>query len=186
MTTMDAVAAQTQAFRLAGFALAQAAWSIEDGGELVPLGIAEQGTERNAMRFATDITDERLGELYQIVAGRVESGHHGVLAFSSDHLDQDGQPLSVLNVHILDSRAELVGVVRQAYQPARSSRIPGRSARFAVIGTPVPSDEIDVPGCREGILFGVMSHPQGKRLFPQLTAFALQMIEAQRSDNEGD
>ena len=186
MTTLDAVATQTLAFRLAGFALAQAAWSIEDGSELVPLGIAEQGTERHAMRFATDITDERLGELYPIVAAKVEAGHHGVLAFGSHHLNQDGESLAVLNVHILDNQAELVGVVRQAYQPARSSRLPGRSVRFAVIGTPVPSDEIDIPGCREEILFGVMSHPQGKRLFPQLTAFALQMIEAQRSDDEGD
>jgi hypothetical protein len=185
MTTEEAVGAQPQALRLAGFALAQAAWSIEDGIELVPLGIAEQDGQRNAMRFVTDITDARLAELRTIIAGKLEPGRYGVLAFSSHHLDKDREPLAVLNVHILDGSSDLVGTVRQAYQPARSSRIPGRSVPFAVIGTPVPSDEIDIPGSREGILLGVMSHPQGERLFPQLAAFALQMIGAQRSDTEG-
>jgi hypothetical protein len=186
MTTEEAVGAQPQALRLAGFALAQAAWSVEDGAELVPLGIAEQDGERNAMRFVTDITDERLAELRTIVAGKLEPGRYGVLAFSSHHLDRNGDPLAVLNVHILDRDGELTATVRQAYQPARSSRIPGRSSPFAVIGTPVPSDEIDLPGTRENVLLGVMSHPQGERLFPELAEIAVQMIEAQRSAPEGD
>ena len=83
---------QAQAFRLAGFALAQAAWSVEDGEDLVPLGIAERD------------------------------------------------------------------------------------------GTPSPSDEVDIPGAREGILLGVMSHPEGERLFPQLASFAREFTEASASE----
>jgi hypothetical protein len=41
MSTDNAAIGQAQAFRLAGFALAQAAWSVENGGDLVPLGIAK-------------------------------------------------------------------------------------------------------------------------------------------------
>jgi hypothetical protein len=181
MNNEDPAIGQAQAFRLAGFALAQAAWSIEDGEELVPIGIAEQDGQRNLMRFATEITPERLAQLFALVAGKVEPGRYGVLAFTSVGEQPNGEPLAVLNALIVDDGAELIGTIRQAYQPARSSRIPGRSSPFSIIGTPSPSEEIDVDGAREGILLGIMSHPEGERLFPQLAAFAREMIEASQS-----
>ncbi len=180
MSGEDAAIAQAEAFRLAGFALAQAAWSVEDGEDLVPLGIAVQGGQRNLMRFATEITPERLLQLYGIVGGNVEPGQYGVLAFASTGVQPTGEPLAVLNALIVDESGDLIGSVGQAFQPARSSRIPGRSSPFSVIGTPSPSDEIDIPGAREGILLGVMSHPEGERLFPQLAAFAREMIDVNR------
>jgi hypothetical protein len=182
MSTDDAAIGQAQAFRLAGFALAQAAWSIEDGDELVPIGIAEQDGQRNLMRFATEITPDRLSQLYALIGGKVEPRRFGVLAVTSTGVQPTGEPLSVLNVLIVDDSGELIGTVRQAYQPARSSRIPGRSSPFSLIGTPSPSDEIDIDGAREGILLGVMSHPEGERLFPQLASFARDMIEASKRD----
>jgi hypothetical protein len=182
MTSNDAAIGQAQAFRLAGFALAQAAWSVEDGEDLVPIGIAERDGQRNLMRFATEITPERLAQLYALVGGKVEPGRFGVLAFASTAVQPTGQPLAVLNALIVDESGDLIGSVRQAYQPARISRIPGRSSTFSLIGTPSPSDEIDIPGAREGILLGVMSHPEGERLFPELASFAREMIEASRSD----
>lgn len=185
MNNEDSAIGQAQAFRLAGFALAQAAWSIEDGEELVPIGIAEQDGQRNLMRFATEITPERLAQLFALVAGKVEPGRYGVLAFTSVGEQPNGEPLAVLNALIVDDGAELIGTIRQAYQPARSSRIPGRSSPFSIIGTPSPSEEIDVDGAREGILLGVMSHPEGERLFPQLAAFAREMIEASQSGADG-
>lgn len=182
MSGEDAAIGQAQAFRLAGFALAQAAWSVEDGEDLVPLGIAEQDGQRNLMRFATDITPERLVQLYGLIGGKVEPGLYGVLAFGSTGVQPDGRPLAILNVLIVDESGDLVGSVRQAYQPARSSRIPGRSSSFSVVGTPSPSDEIDIPGAREGILLGVMAHPEGERLFPQLASFARETVEVSGSD----
>jgi hypothetical protein len=182
MSSDDAAIGQAQAFRLAGFALAQAAWSIEDGDELVPIGIAEQDGQRNVMRFATEITPERLSQLYALIGGKVEPGRFGVLAVTSTGVQPTGEPLEVLNVLIVDEEGDLIGTVRQAYQPARTSRIPGRSSPFSLIGTPSPSDEIDIDGAREGILVGVMSHPEGERLFPQLAAFARDMIEASKRD----
>lgn len=182
MSSEDAAIAQAQAFRLAGFALAQAAWSVEDGEDLVPIGIAEQDGLRNLMRFATEITPERLVQLYGLVGGKVEPGRYGVLAFASTGAQPSGEPLAVLNVLIVDESGDLIGSVQQAYQPARSSRIPGRSSPFSLIGTPSPSDEIDIPGAREGILLGVMSHPEGERLFPQLASFAREIIEASGND----
>jgi hypothetical protein len=181
MTSEDAAKAQSEAFRLAGLALAHAAYSVEDGAELVPIAIVELSGVRNAMRFATEITQERLLELYAIVRDNVEPGSNGVLAFASVGRQQSGVSIAVLNVHILDDAGQLVGVLRQVYHPARSSRIPGRSTPFTVIGTPSPSPEIDIPGAREGIMFGVMSHPEGERLFPQLAAFAVDMVDEHRS-----
>ena len=105
-----------------------------------------------------------------------------MLAVASTGVQPTGEPLAVLNVLIVDEEGDLIGTVRQAYEPARNSRIPGRSSPFSLIGTPSPSDEIDIDGAREGILLGVMSHPEGERLFPQLAAFAREMIEANRSE----
>lgn len=181
MNNEDPAIGQAQAFRFAGFALAQAAWSVEDGEDLVPLGIAEQDGQRNLMRFATEITPERLSQLSVLVGSKVEPGRYGVLAFASTGAQPTGEPLAILNALIVDESGDLIGSVRQAYQPARASRIPGRSSPFGLIGTPSPSDEIDVPGAREGILLGVMSHPEGERLFPQLASFAREMIDASRS-----
>ena len=185
MNDEDPAIGQAQAFRLAGFALAQAAWSIEDGEELVPIGIAEQDGQRNLIRFATEVTPERLAQLFALVAGKVEPWRYGVLALTSVGEQPNGEPLAVLNALIVDDGAELIGTIRQAYQPARSSRIPGRSSPFSIIGTPSPSEEIDVDGAREGILLGVMSHPEGERLFPQLAAFAREMIEAGQRGADG-
>jgi len=182
MSSEAAPIAQAQAFRLAGFALAQAAWSVEDGEDLVPIGIAEHDGQRYLMRFATEITRERLVQLYGLVGGKVEPGRYGVLALASTGAQPSGEPLAVLNVLIVDESGDLIGSVQQAYQPARSSRIPGRSSPFSLIGTPSPSDEIDIPGAREGILLGVMSHPEGERLFPQLASFAREFTEASGSE----
>lgn len=181
MITEHAGTALSPAFRLAGFALVQAAWSIEDGGELVPIGFAEHNGERNAMRFVTEVTPARLLELYGIVAGKLEPDRHGVVAFSRSGRLPGGEPFFILNVHIVDGGGRLVGVVRQAYEPARTSWIPGRSTPFGVVGTPSPSEEIDVPGVREDLLVGVMQHPEGERLFPQLAAFAITLVESSRS-----
>src|SRR5688572_4986565 len=115
MNGEDSAIGQAQAFRLAGFALAQAAWSIEDGEELVPIGIAEQDGQRNLMRFATEITPERLAQLFALVAAKVEPGRYGVLAFASVGEQPNGEPLAVLNALIVDDGAELIGTIRQAY-----------------------------------------------------------------------
>jgi hypothetical protein len=181
MTAEEKAGTLSNAYRLAGFALAQAAWSIEDGGELVPLGLTEQDGQRNAQRFVTEIDSDRLAELYGIVGAKVEPGSHGVLAFASVGQQSSGASLAILNVHIVDADGSFVGSIRQAYEPARKSRLPGRSSPFGVIGTPVPSDEIDVPGVRENVLFGVISHPEGERLFPQLAQFAAEMIAASQA-----
>jgi hypothetical protein len=181
MITEHTGMALSPAFRLAGFALVQAAWSIEDGSQLVPIGLVEQDGERTSMRFATEITPERLVELYAIVAGNVEPGQHGVVGFSRSGRLPGGEPFFILNIHIVDDAGHLVGVVRQAYEPARMSWIPGRSTPFGIVGTPSPSEEIDVFGVREELLVGVMLHPEGERLFPQLAAFAVTLMETSRS-----
>lgn len=82
-----------------------------------------------------------------------------------------GEQLGILGVRIVDSGGELVGTIRQAFRPAIHSRIPGRSVPFSVVGTPSAADEIDIPGVQEGILAGVLSHPEGRRLFPDLDGF---------------
>ena len=178
MTSEVAVTAQSRAFRLAGFALAHAAWSIEDGAELVPIGVTQQEGKRTAMRFAIDITPERLPEFYAVIGRRTEAGRYGVLAFRSITPDEQGAPLEVLNLHVIDDTGECVGTVEQPYQPARTSKIPGRSIPFTAIGTPSPANDIDFPGVRERILVGAMSHPEGERLFPQLAWRAFDLIEA--------
>jgi hypothetical protein len=170
--------ATKDALGLAGFALGHAAWSLEDGPGLVPIGLSRVDGETSAQRFATEITDAALPELRKMVASKVGPGDFGVLAFESQHGTGPGQTLDVINVHIVDSAGDLIATVRQAFRPAQKSRIPGRSQTFTVIGTPVPSDEIDVPGTREAILLGVMTHPQGARLFPQLAGLARELIAA--------
>lgn len=181
MTESDGILSGTpmhDALGLAGFALVHAAWSLEDGPGLVPIGLSREGERVDAQRFVVDVTAETLPGLRAMVGAKVGEGRHGVLAFESGVRTAEGQVLGVINAQLVDQRGELVATVRQAFQPAERSRIPGRSKAFAVVGTPVPSDEIDLPGAREAILIGAMSHPQGARLFPELAGFAREMIAA--------
>jgi hypothetical protein len=120
--------------------------------------------------------------LWSIIANKVAEGEYGVLAFESE---APGADFRVIHMQLGDHSGELVGTVRQAYRPAAKSRIPGRSHAFEILGTPVPSDEIDTDGTREAILLGVMSHPEGERLFPQLAGFAREMIAAANAATTG-
>ncbi len=161
--------------RLAGLALGQAAWSLEDGPELVPIGLSRDGDQIASDRFVIALTDEAFPRLWSIVADKVAEGEYGVLAFESA---APGADFRIIHMQLIDHKGELVGTVRQAYRAAGKSRILGRPHPFEILGTPVPSDEIDVDGTREAILLGVMSHPEGERLFPQLAGFAREMIAA--------
>jgi hypothetical protein len=171
-----------EGLRLGGAALAHAMWSVDGGDELVPFAMVAVGDERTLHRFVIELSDEAITMLHGQVGTMTVADQYSVLVFGTWHRNGNGGSLfGVVNVHLVDHEGALTGTVMQVYRPGQKSRMRGRSRPSTVVGTPVPSDEIDTEESRMALLLGVMSHPEGQRLFPQLAGFAQEMIEANRT-----
>lgn len=148
--------------RLAGFALAHAAWSTSDlpaGQSLTPFVIAEHGGERELMRFAASTQDAAIAEGKRATQRLASRGD--AWAFARDGLLR--APGSEAAQHVLVVEFgwgdEKPGTVIQPYEPYASN------GRFRILGDPMLTrgGEVLGPGEVAPILDllqeGIRQHP---------------------------
>lgn len=160
----DAVAA----LRLAGVALAHAAWSIEDGGMLCTLAMVDAGGESLELRrYEADSIPDSIVLAHLDLQQRLESGGHAALVFDGFFTPSDGERTDALIVELVGPAVQPLGKVFQPYRAARRSRIPlvGRATGFEILGEPIVTDDVQVPDAERILLESAREHPQGARLF---------------------
>ena len=154
--------------RLAGFALAHAAWSVEDGETLVTLAFVEiEAGDREAVRYEFETIPEALDAAHEHIAEQLRGGGHAALVVDGYMTLDGGERTDALFVDLFGTDGQRVGKIAQAYRPAKRSRIPfvGRASGFAILGEPVIDRSIDVENAERLLLEGIREHPHGERLF---------------------
>ena len=161
--TDDTVAA----LRLAGFALAHAAWSVEDGETLCTLAMLEIGGERELARYEADSIPESLDLARADLGARLQGGGLAALVFDGYVTPPDGERTDALIVELIGSGGRRLGRVVQPYRAAQRSRIPflGRASGFAILGAPIVSDDVGVADAEGVLLEAAREHPKAARFF---------------------
>jgi hypothetical protein len=159
----DAVAA----LRLAGFALAHAAWSVEDGETLCTLALIEVGGQRELARYEADSIPGSVDLAQADLSARLRNGGLAALVFDGFVTPPDGERTDALIVELIGSGGQGLGRVIQPYRAAKRSRIPliGRASGFAILGEPIVTDDIQVADAGRVLLDAAREHPQAARLF---------------------
>lgn len=153
------------ALRLAGFALAHAAWSVEDGETLCTLAFIEFDGTRELVRYEAASIPESVDIARADIGARASSGEAAVLVFDGYATPESGSRTDALMAEITGSAGRLVGRVVLPYRAAHRSRIPfRRGGGFALLGRPWADLESSVPNAEALILDGFRDHPHGKRL----------------------
>jgi hypothetical protein len=154
---------------LAGFALAHAAWSIEDGETLCTLAAVAVDGDRDFFRYQADSIAESAERAHQHLRERLASGGYAALVTDGFATVGDGSRTDALLVELLGSGARSLGMVAQPYRPGRRSRIPfvGQRPEFAILGDPIFSKDIEVPDAREVLLDSARTHLKAGRLFKE-------------------
>lgn len=157
----------TRLLRLAGVALAHAAWSVEDGETLCTLAVVEAGGERAIHRYECHSIAESVEGAHRQLAEQLRPGDCAALVFDGYATREDGVRTNALVVELLGPGDEPRGRILQPYEAARRSRIPfvRRGSGFALLGDPIPSPDIPIRDAEQHILDGAREHPEGPRLF---------------------
>lgn len=150
------------AFRLAGFTLAHALWSIQGGRTLATLAFAEHDGERDLVRYVDAEIAATIVAAHQDLAERLANGGYAALAYDG-YSTIDGVRSDALMVEIIAPGDVLVGTVIQPYEPGRKSRIPiiGSGGHAIPIGPPKVERSLDAPGALDAIIEGARTHPHG-------------------------
>ena len=154
--------------RLAGFALAHAAWPVEDGETLVTLAFLETETgDRELVRYEFETIPEALDAAHEHLAEQLRGGGQATLVVDGYMTPEGGERTDALFVELFGNGGHRVGKIAQAYRPAKRSRIPfvGRASGFAILGEPAIDQSIDVENAERLLLEGIREHPHGERLF---------------------
>ena len=153
-------------FRLAGFALAHAAWSVEDGETLVTLAMVDIDGQRELVRYEGDIR-ESIDFAQADLSARLHGGGYAALVYDGYLTPPDGVRTDALFVEVLGAEGRSIGSVAQLYRAGRRSRVPllGRSSGFALLGVPILSDGVEMPDAERLLLEGARSHPKAGRYF---------------------
>lgn len=157
--------------RLAGFALAHAAWSISDltsGQTLTPFVLSEQDGARELMRLEMPTQAAAIEEgkrAVQALTGRVDAW-----AFARDgmlRMRDEPSAQHVLVVEFGSRDADVPHVVIQAYEPLAANH------RFRILGPPMITrggellNEQETRALFERIEAGIQEHPAAVELWPQ-------------------
>jgi hypothetical protein len=158
---------ETGALRLAGFALAHAAWSVEDGETLCTLAMVEVGGDREFVRYEADSIPESVDLAQADLRAKLGNGGYAALVMDGFATPAGGSRTDTLIVELLGPGGRSLGKVVQPYRAARRSRIPfvGRASGFAILGEPIVSDEIQVTDAQRVLLDSAREHPEAGRLF---------------------
>ena len=148
------------ALHLAGFALAHAAWSIEDGEILCTLAAVAVDEKREFVRYEADSIPESAELADQHLRQRLASGGYAAVVTDGFATLGSGSRSDALLVELLGSGGRSLGIVAQPYRPGRRLRIPfvGRRSKFAILGDPIISKDIEVPNAREVLLESARTH----------------------------
>jgi hypothetical protein len=165
------------ALRLAGYALAHAAMSIERDGELCTLAaVAEDGELLRFYRYPNANPDTGMGIAREHLARQIGEGTQGALVHAGTIEAGKRRQSSVLVVDLLGPGGADLGRLMQPYRPQRF-RLPkfGYLRGFAIRGGPIVdhlADETELRYPQGGaqdvesrIYWGVHDHPHGVRLF---------------------
>lgn len=155
------------ALRVGGFALAHAAWSIEDGERLCTLAIVDVEGDRELVRYEADSIPESVDLARADLREKLGSGACAALVMDGFATPADGTRTDALIVELLGPGGRSLGKVIQPYRAARRSRIPfiGRASGFAILGEPIISDDIHVADAERVLRDSARQHPQAARLF---------------------
>jgi len=159
--------AEARALRLGGFALAHAAWSVEDGETLCTLAVLEIDGERELVRYEADSIPESVEAAHADLDARLSGGGVAALVMDTFATPEGGARRDTLYVELFACGPRQVGSIIQPYVPARGRRIPviGRRQAFAVLGSPEITDEIERPDAERQLIAGILEHPHGPRLW---------------------
>jgi hypothetical protein len=158
-----------EALRLAGFALAHAAWSVEPGETLCTMAFVEKQGDggQTLRRYEASTIPESVAMAYEQLAEDLDDGSFAILIFDG-YVTPEGQARTdALLGEILGPRGVRLGRFVQAYRAARRPRLPflGRSSAFEILGDPIVEDPLDEKTSLALIHEGIASHPEGTRLF---------------------
>jgi hypothetical protein len=153
------------ALRLAGFALAHAAWSVEDGETLCTLAFVETAGERELARYEAPTIPDSLELAFEDLGRRLADGGHAALVFDGYATPEGGERTDALLAIVLGAGGDRLGGVVLRYVPARRGRLPFRRGRqpFRLLGPAEPTDELGA-GSDAIVTEGMREHPQGARL----------------------
>ena len=153
--------------RLAGFALAHAVWSIEDGETLCTLSLHERDGEREVGRYEAPSIPDSLEMAHEHLAAAVADGGTAAVVYDGYRRTDDGERRDALIVELFGSGFEPVGLVVQEYVPATRARLPfGRSKGFRLVGRPLVAG---LPAAAtETIVTGALEHEKARRHFAAL------------------
>ncbi|HEY7522514.1 MAG TPA: hypothetical protein VH720_02510 [Candidatus Limnocylindrales bacterium] len=162
--------------RVAGFALAHAAFSIETDGRLWTLAaVAEEGELHRLYRYPSTDLDASVRTARDHLARDLGDDAQGALVYTgSIHVGRRRR--DALIVDIFGPHGTELGRIAQPYR-RRRFRLPriGYLRRFAIQGHPIVEHLAEEPGSRHRdggpeqvesrIYWGVHDHPHGVRLF---------------------
>jgi len=152
--------------KLAGEALAHAAWSIEDGEMLVPLAMVSRSGTVELVRF--DFGRHELGveEGRRYLRELLGDGECAALVCDTFATSDDGIRSDALMVEIIGPRGAPIGQIIQRYRPAaRVIPVIGPKRGFAVTAAAFVSDGFTVADPEREVYAGIREHPEGPRLF---------------------
>jgi hypothetical protein len=158
-----------QAFKLVGFAMAHAAWSVSDGSTLCTLAFTEDEQGRQLYRFDAGSIPESLEIARQHLSEQQASIHRWVLIFDG-FTNFNGTRIDALVAQVWTEYESLPIRIIQNYKPG------GLLHRFKIIGQPVfviAGDERTGNACVENkqyeqwFLEGVQEHEKVATLWPK-------------------
>lgn len=152
--------------QLAGFALAHAAWSVEDGETLCTLAMIDREgrEERELLRFEAPSIPISV-EMAHAELASLRGGDRGVLVFDGYITPEGGERTDALLAQLLHPGPAIRGLAILAYRAAKPSRLPFVKAKgFGLVGRPYVDDAIDEPDADEVLLEGFREHAHGPRL----------------------
>ncbi len=156
------------ALRLAGFALAHAVWSIEDGETLCTLAMIERvGGARELVRYEAPSIAASLDAAFGDLEERMRDGEYAALVFDGYVTLEGGERSDALVVDLFGPGGTVLGRIVQRYRPARRSRVPlSRPRGFALLAPPEAGDSLG-DAADALVLEGAREHPQvARRHFP--------------------
>jgi hypothetical protein len=155
--------------RLAGYALAHAAWSVEDGETLCTLALVARAgkEERELLRFEAPSIPASIELAYAELAS-LHGGDRAALVFDGYVTLEGGERADGLVAQLLQPGPAIRGLAIQAYRAANRPRFRalGKAKPFALVGPPWVTDDFGVEGADAEVLAGFREHHHGDRLLP--------------------
>lgn len=157
--------------RLAGYALAHAIWSIEDGETLATLAMTDIRGERMLHRFVDDTIPATVDRARLELRRLLGEGDSAALIFDGYATAEGGGRTDALAVEVLRGGGVPVGYILQPYRPARRRiLLIGRPSGFALLELPSVMDGFDVPDPESYVMAGVREHGKADRHYDAMIA----------------